>query len=97
MTNQFARIDQLLIDLGRNLPTKVNFADLKDVKMEFVRIKSGLLMMWSEKPAELAYLLDFHLAEARRLFVSFGQEYLGQGRKRKRSAEELFSDENPNN
>lgn len=90
MRNQFIRIGQLLIDLSRNLPTEVNLADLEDVKMEFVRIKSRLLMIWSEKPPELAYLLKFHSAEAHRLFGSFRQEQLGQDRKRRRSAEEWF-------
>jgi hypothetical protein len=90
MTNQFVRIGQLLIDLGRNLPTDVNASDLEDLKMEFVGIKSRLLMIWSRKPPELAYMLEFHSAEAHRLFGSFRQEHLGQDKKRRRSAEELF-------
>lgn len=90
MTNQFVRIGQLLINLGRNITMEVNPVDLEDLKMEFIRIKSRLLMIWAEKPAELAYLMEFHGAEAHRLFGSFRQEHLGKDKKQQRSAEELF-------
>lgn len=78
-------LKELFIDLGRNLPTEVNFADLQDVYIEFVRIKSHLLMIWSKKPPELAYMLELHSAEAHRLFGCFRTEHLGQGKLNKDS------------
>jgi len=69
MQNEFARLGQLIFHLkaGRefDLTDEENFTFLDD---EFKRITLAMGLVWHEKALGWSYCLDFHAAEAERLF-----------------------------
>jgi len=67
VNNQLIRIGVLLIDMDRNLDFEIDHEQLEFLESEFKRISETITDVWADKPIGLAYFLEFHLAEAKRL------------------------------
>ncbi|WP_316814141.1 hypothetical protein [Pedobacter heparinus] len=65
--NYLVRIGVLLMDMKRALDFEVDNDQLVFLEGEFERIQTAIAEIWADKPIGLAYFLEFHLAEARRL------------------------------
>lgn len=78
--NYLTRIGVLLMDRSGLLDFEVDNEQLVLLEGEFKRIQTAITEIWADKPIGLAYFLEFHLAEARRLKSQIKLKRLMEGR-----------------